>query len=495
MSDIVTLNGYKIKDEKAIRSYETVALMKADTKLKEGYHVRTKGYYEANDGGHGEYIIVDDETLVNDGGSIHVLSNGLRAKLILKDEVNPEQFGAYGDNTHDDILNIQSLLDYVASNNKYKVVMNKEYLITDTLEIKYNNCQIEINGTLNYTGETDSAVYYNGDLGHLYIHKILSSYDGIVIEGNSTQTSAYNEFNFDYILADHDGIVEYANNGWLQYNEFRFKNIRADNIGINLKSVNNATTSWITESKYWGGHISAKGYPGYNEYCIYIDGTSAKTISTQKFYNIGFEGTKKGCHIENASACVFEHFRNRESIQTKLFELVGVCSRNEFYGEGIYMKWLDWSGLTTFSYPNTFHGTFLTDGGSMYHFTEFSVDHTGMKYCNQNAFIYANNSTGETVYTLDSTKSWYGFPTQILMGNNVDLILDTKYYNYLNINTLYLMMASSTSNGIKDTNGNTLVDFTGKSLGYKKLKITFFQQAQPNFSPDGILVEEVTPIV
>ena len=43
MSDIVTLNGYKIKDEKAVRSYETVALMKADTKLKEGQHIKTRG--------------------------------------------------------------------------------------------------------------------------------------------------------------------------------------------------------------------------------------------------------------------------------------------------------------------------------------------------------------------------------------------------------------------------------------------------------------------
>ena len=103
MSDIVTLNGYKIKDEKAIRSYETVALMKADTKLKEGYHVKTKGYYEANDGGHGEYIIVDDDSLVDDGGSIHVLTNGLRAKLLIENDcVNVKQLGAYGDGEHDD---------------------------------------------------------------------------------------------------------------------------------------------------------------------------------------------------------------------------------------------------------------------------------------------------------------------------------------------------------------------------------------------------------
>ena len=137
MSDIVTLNGYKIKDEKAVRSYETVALMKADTKLKEGYHVKTKGYYEANDGGHGEYVIVDDDTLVDDGGSIHVLTNGLRAKLIVNDVVNVKQFGAYGDDTHDDTNIIKEAI------NKYTSVFIPKgvYKITEYISVS-EKCHI-----------------------------------------------------------------------------------------------------------------------------------------------------------------------------------------------------------------------------------------------------------------------------------------------------------------------------------------------------------------
>ena len=134
MSDVVTLNGYKIKDEKAVRSYESIAQMKADTKLKEGYHVKTKGYYEANDGGHGDYIIVDDETLVDDGGSIHVLTNGLRAKLVDNKIVNVKQFGTYGDNIHDDKVPIQNALNY--SDN---VVFNKgTYYISSSIQIANN---------------------------------------------------------------------------------------------------------------------------------------------------------------------------------------------------------------------------------------------------------------------------------------------------------------------------------------------------------------------
>ena len=137
MSDIVTLNGYNIKDEKAVRSYDTIALMKADTKLKEGYHVKTKGYYETNDGGNGEYVIVDDETLVDDGGSIHVLSNGLRAKLISKSNINTMMFGAKNDKSEDVSTKINNCVTYVANNSTDKIVnfIQGEYLLNSTVNI------------------------------------------------------------------------------------------------------------------------------------------------------------------------------------------------------------------------------------------------------------------------------------------------------------------------------------------------------------------------
>lgn len=137
MSDIVTLNGYKIKDEKAIRSYDTVASMKADTKLKEGYHVKTEGYYEANDGGHGEYIIVDDDTLVDDGGLIHVLTNGLRAELIINDKINIKQLGAKGNGIEDDsnVFNKIKSIDYT----EFYIPKGK-YLISNTIDL------VEVNG-------------------------------------------------------------------------------------------------------------------------------------------------------------------------------------------------------------------------------------------------------------------------------------------------------------------------------------------------------------
>lgn len=173
MSDIVTLNGYNIKDEKAVRSYETVAQMKADTKLKEGYHVKTKGYYEVNDGGYGEYVIIDDDTLVEDGGSIHILNNGLRAKLIGINELTPEQFGAYGDGLHDDTVKFQSMLNMKIN---IKLKENAIYLITGDLNlpeyvsITGNNSTIKINYTGNREHQIRNIDWLGSDNYNNYIY-------------------------------------------------------------------------------------------------------------------------------------------------------------------------------------------------------------------------------------------------------------------------------------------------------------------------------------
>ena len=82
--EVKVINGYKVKDEKAIRSYDTVALMKADTKLSEGQHVKTKGYYESNDGGSSEYLITDTQS---ESDYQENLNNGLFAEKIKNDEV------------------------------------------------------------------------------------------------------------------------------------------------------------------------------------------------------------------------------------------------------------------------------------------------------------------------------------------------------------------------------------------------------------------------
>lgn len=152
MAEISTLNGYKIKDKKAIRFYNNINDMIADTSLKNGMYVKTSGYHQALDGGHGEYKIIDDNTLTDDSGSIIALQNGLFAILIINHDVSVNLFGAIGDGIANDSGAIQNAINFCALNNKTLTFINgKTYLvdtlnITNDINIEGNNCTLKSNG-------------------------------------------------------------------------------------------------------------------------------------------------------------------------------------------------------------------------------------------------------------------------------------------------------------------------------------------------------------
>lgn len=187
MSEFSKLNGYDVKDKKAIRYYDTVALMKSDSTLKEGMFVKTKGYYSIGDGGESEYIIVNDDTLVEDGGSIHTLSNGLRARLLENDIVSPEQFGAYGDGIHDDYQAIQNAINFIDGG--VVELQSKTYIVGDSvvlhrgLKLCGNSSYGEENATLKLKDNVNKPVIVtpNADGGDSTHYMIL---ENLRVNGN-----------------------------------------------------------------------------------------------------------------------------------------------------------------------------------------------------------------------------------------------------------------------------------------------------------------------
>lgn len=139
MAEISTLNGYKIKDKKAKRYYDNINTMKADSSLKVGMLVETKGYYTSGDGGSGTYEIVNDTSLTSDNGSVHDLTNGLKAKLLINEGVNIKQFGAYGDGINEDSLYFQNCIDYLTNIIRASDIANENIINIPSGKYKISN--------------------------------------------------------------------------------------------------------------------------------------------------------------------------------------------------------------------------------------------------------------------------------------------------------------------------------------------------------------------
>lgn len=130
-------DSVQLKLNKKPYFFDTVADMKADTKLKIGDYVCTLGYYEPNDGGAGEYRIVSGN-YIDDGGSYHRLKNALFAELIVRENVNVKQFGAKGDKVTNDYVSFVNSIAYCKATNKYTLYIPiGDYKISTNLIIDF----------------------------------------------------------------------------------------------------------------------------------------------------------------------------------------------------------------------------------------------------------------------------------------------------------------------------------------------------------------------
>lgn len=119
--------------------FNSVADMKSDTSLRVGDMCITLGYYTAGDDGGGEYYVVEDNSLVDDGGSVHELLKGLKAKLIIVDStISVDQYGAKGDGVSIDTTCFNRAINKLNSVRGTLKLGCKKYRLDSTITIKSN---------------------------------------------------------------------------------------------------------------------------------------------------------------------------------------------------------------------------------------------------------------------------------------------------------------------------------------------------------------------
>ena len=180
------------------KSYNTYTEMMADSAtFTNGLRLKTLGYYTINDGGASDYYV--NNAVISSNHQID-LQNGLYLNLIKKDNMNPVQFGCYGDGTHDDTTNLQTAITYCESNN-IKLVSSgdKIYKITTTLNVDTLICDFNddvITSDNNINLITINSTNYYGELRHIKFD-CTNANSGIYITNGRKKT--FNNLIFDNI--------------------------------------------------------------------------------------------------------------------------------------------------------------------------------------------------------------------------------------------------------------------------------------------------------
>lgn len=183
--------------------FNTVADMKAYD-LKNGDYAVTKGYYAINDGGEATYHITATESSTD---YQEELNNELYATLIIQDNtVNIKQFGAYGDDTHDDTNAFKSAISYVSGKYMNLYINSGKYIITETLYVDWSNTNFwqSFNGSYGITGAGiyQSILKFNTSNG-LHINRNMAIIS-IKIADFSITNDSYNPFAEETITREPD---------------------------------------------------------------------------------------------------------------------------------------------------------------------------------------------------------------------------------------------------------------------------------------------------
>ena len=311
--------------------YKSVAEMKADVLLSAGMTTCTLGYYSPNDGGAGTYIIrAKDESDVDDGGSLHELTNGNVAELVVENgTVCPEQFGAKGDNT-EKILND---IDVTVNGFHAAISYCKEHDIVFTAPGKYilnasltfDNVNCDITGIITSKITEGFAVnIVNSQRRTLKFYVIDSSASGIRLYGE-TEYSCNNKIEWHTVRTQKIGF-EISGVQPNYDNTIVYTWIRADDICFNVRVDSNK--GFITETRVFAGNNGGNKNRQCN--CILkmigLDREGETYLSTFYFYNLQLENCIKAMYLENINACMFYNPRTAE-LDDNAIELTGWTAR------------------------------------------------------------------------------------------------------------------------------------------------------------------------
>ena len=384
-------------------AYDTVADMQADTSLHEGDVCHTLGFHAAGDGGAAWYTISDTGTA---NGMDVIACGDLFANLVI--ECNTailEQFGAYGNSSHDDT----AVLNY-ANETGLNIYGAKEYYV-DKPVFSGTGKRIEINKI--HLLNSDSVVTFQN----------CAKFDVDIIE----------------IAGQQYAIDIVANSGAVQLNNFRILAVFATQKCVSFKYTT-GVNEWINENVFdirllnTGSSRLGYGFAVESQ----IAAVTSSLFNRNVFVNCDFENVKYGIVAESGSyvsSCVFDNLRCLE-IPSNCFMIKGNggTMRQCIFRPKTQIKWnqiIDSSstfGTAEYTDRNTVDCMIATSGGRTIAKSAFFT------YGNSLLTLSYNVDTAASVY-LSSDIDLTGVKAPLeyklaYLSSNVTITLDPALYNY-----------------------------------------------------------------
>lgn len=309
-----------------VLSFNSVADMKAAINLVDGSTVRTLGYYNVNDGGGALYSVrtITNSDVVDNGSIISLHDNTLVAELINDNIINVKNFGAYGDNSHNDTTAFTNAITYIESlldSNKIYIleIPTGIYKINETIHLNYyvrmrskGFVEIIYDSNTGTAISIDDVLLKNIDFEEgLYESPIISGKNGglriygkgrdtlsigVELGGDTASSSTTQKIRngIEYIQIERFGIgLKFGtnNNYWNHFVEVTFtNNLKGLSIGSDsITSISNTDENISFDKCIFGG----------NSYAIY---EQAPTIF--KFYKTSFDMNETLYYTDNGGKLI-----------------------------------------------------------------------------------------------------------------------------------------------------------------------------------------------
>lgn len=366
-SDISVLEQEVIKAQKdvhelrediddSIYGFDTVADMQAATNLIDGSYAKTLGFHNRNDGGGATYKIKTHESeTINGFNIIQLDDNTLIAILCVENDVNPKQFGAWGDDTYDDSDALQAYIDYGTTDMNVRLnTIKATYKISKTLD-------------LNGKGIVGNGFSIHEDIDKGGLHFVLGTYvDAAMINvGNQISDILIKgeaNINTDAIHMDSSYNTVIQNVG---INGF-VNQIVVEEISVAFRVTNFSATNWSGYSIYVKDIDNEQSTTSWFNNCLFYHGSGEaikflKELYCSSFTNIILERTNGGISAALFYYCNFSNIYTENTLDDQArpwlyWTTSQQCSNNTYDAEYIKSPWTDPTAVAYENAPNNAGG-------------------------------------------------------------------------------------------------------------------------------------------